>query len=342
MKLNRIRVVALTAGTLALVGAATLLTLPKAEAQASGASFGPANAKDTYYWVSQNATLPLFVQNDYKGMKRVADDLKIRIRVVGPNTIDLNAFIATVDQVCAQKPAGVSVVGGWDPSLTAAVNRCIERGVPTVVDDGDLIQSKRISYIGTSWTSIGREQAKAMIKALGPKGGKVAFTSIINADNMKEARAAFRAAVEGTNITIVADEDDKGDAATAASVTSSLLAAHPDLAGIAGFDSESGAGIVRALTEAKKVGQVKVTAMEQVPDFIKTIKSGAVEAIMVQKRELMTYYAFKMLYDFKNNGLTVNGLKGFDAVPVPNIVDTGVFVIDKNNVDKVLAALGVK
>jgi len=342
MKLNRIRFDTLAARILALVGVAIVLLLPKADAQATGASFGPANAKETYYWISQNATLPLFVQNDYKGMKRIADDLKIRIRVAGPNTIDLNAFIATVDQVCAQKPAGVSVVGGWDPALTAAVNRCMERGVPTVVDDGDLPLSKRISYIGTSWASIGRAQAKAMIQALGPKGGKVAFTSIINADNMKEARAAFRAAVEGTKITIVADEDDKGDAATAASVTASLLAAHPDLAGIAGFDSESGAGIVRALTEAKKIGQIKVTAMEQVPDFLKTVKDGAVEAIMVQKRELMTYYAFRMLYDFNHNGLTVDGLKGFDAFPVPNIVDTGVFVVDKNNVEKVLTALGVK
>lgn len=336
------RIISIFTLVLALVSIALLWTLPRADAQASGAVFGPANAKATYYWVSQASTLPLFVRSDYVGMKRAAEELKIRIRVAGPVDRDLNKFIATVDQVCAQKPAGVSVVGGWDPSLTAAVDRCIARGVPTVVDDGDLPLSKRLAYIGTSWSTIGREQAKAMMAALGPKGGKVAFLSIFNADNMKEARAAFREAVKGTNITIVADEDDKGDSATAASVTASLLAAHPDLAGIAGFDSESGAGIVRALTEAKKVGQIKVTAMEQVPDFFKTVKEGSVEAIMVQKRELFTYYAFKMLYDYNNNGLSVNGLRPPAASTIPALIDTGVFVVNKSNVDQVLQAMGVK
>lgn len=342
MKFNRVRIAAIMATGLVLSAITVLLFSPKADAQSSGAVFGPANAKQTYYWVSQASTLPLFVRSDYVGMKRAADELKIRIRVAGPVDRDVNQFIATVDQVCAQKPAGVSVVGGWDPALTAAVDRCIAKGVPTVVDDGDLPLSKRLSYIGTSWSTIGREQAKAMMAALGSKGGKVAFLSIFNADNMKEARAAFRDAVKGSNITVVADEDDKGDAATAATVTASLLAANPDLAGIAGFDSESGAGIVRALTEAKKVGQIKVTAMEQTPEFFKTVKDGSVEAIMVQKRELFTYYAFKMLYDFNNNGLSVNGIKAPTANTIPAIVDTGVFVVNKGNAEQVLKALGVK
>ena len=101
-------------------------------------NFGPKDAKEVYYWVSNKANLPLFVKYDYVGMKKIADELQVQVRVAGPTDFDLPGFIAAVDQVCAQKPAGVSVVGGWDPSLTEPVKKCLAEGVPTVVDDGDL------------------------------------------------------------------------------------------------------------------------------------------------------------------------------------------------------------
>lgn len=330
----------------ALLGVLLAAAIPAlAPASAQESNFGPRDAKEVYYWISNKANLPLFVQYDYVGMKRVAEELKVQVRVAGPTDFDIPGFIAAVEQVCAQKPAGVSVVGGFDPSLTEAVNKCIEMGVPTVVDDGDLPLSKRLSYIGTNWTKIGEAQARAMMAKL-PNGGKIAMTSIINADNMREAVKGFTDFVgaNGKNkFKIVANEDDNGDAAKAAQITSALLAANPDIAGIAGFDSESGAGIVRALQEAgKKPGEIVVTAMEQTPDFFKNARDGWVEGIVVQNRELFIYYAVKTLYDYNHNGLKTSGLNGVSGgVPVPPTIDTGILLVTKSNVGKVLAALKV-
>lgn len=326
------------------------LTLPvlalTAPALAQQSNFGPDDAKETYYWVSNKANLPLFVQYDYAGMKRVADELHVKVKVAGPTDFDIPGFIAAVEEVCAQKPAGVSVVGGWDPSLTEAVNKCVEMGVPTVVDDGDLPDSKRLSYIGTNWTKIGEAQAKTMMAKL-PQGGKLALTSIINAGNMREGVKGFTDYVNahgGGKYQIVASEDDNGDASKAAEVTAALLAAHPDIAGIAGMDSESGAGIIRALQEGgKKPGDVVVTAMEQTPDFFKNAQSGWAEGIIVQNRELFIYYAVKMLYDYNHNALRTSGLTAAEGgVPVPPTIDTGVLVVNKDNVERVLKALNVK
>ncbi len=301
-------------------------------------TFGPADAKEVYYWISQNATLPLFVRSDYKGMDKIANQLGVQVRIAGPTNIDLAAFIAAIDQVCAQQPAGVSVVG-WDPSLAASVDKCIELKVPTVVDDADLPNSKRLSFIGTNWETIGREQAKAIVDNV-PDGGKVAMMSIINADNMQHAVKGFTDYLGqfGDKYPIVANEDDGGDSAKAAQVTAALLAAHPDMAAFAGFDSESGAGIVQALSEAGATGKIVVTAMEQTPEFFNTLKDGSVNAIIVQNRELFTYYAIKLLYDFNHNNLTTNGLPGWEGTPIPVNVDTGVLVVTKDNVDKMLQA----
>lgn len=297
------------------------------------------NSDETYYWISQNSTLPLFVAHDHPAWKRAAKELGVKGELVGPTTIDLAAFISTINQICAQKPAGVSIVG-WDPSLSAAVDQCIEQGVPTVTDDADLPDSKRLAFIGTDWYQIGVAQGKALIEATGGASGKVATLSIINADNMKQARAGFKETLAGSGLEIVAEEDDGGDAAQAATKTAALIAAHPDLIGVAGFDSESGAGIVRAVTEAGKVGKIKITAMEQTPEFFKTVKDGSVSAIIIQKRALFTYYALKMLYDYNHSGLVVGGLDKAKASPIPAKVDTGLIVATKDNIDQVLAAAG--
>jgi ribose transport system substrate-binding protein len=296
-------------------------------------------SNETYYWISQNSTLPLFVANDYKGLEKAAKELGVKVEKAGPSNIDLPSFISTIEQVCAQKPAGVTVVG-WDPSLTAAVNKCIESGVPTVTDDADLPNSKRLSFIGTDWYQIGVEQAKVMIEKTGGKG-KVATLSIINADNMKQAKQGFLDTIEGSGLKVVANEDDGGDASKAAEKTAALLSAYPDLAGIAGLDSESGSGIVRALEEAGKAGKIKITAMEQTPEFFKAVRDGKVDAIIVQKRELFTYYAIKTLFEFNHNGLSVLGLESWDGNPIPFSIDTGLLVVEKDNVKEILKGLNV-
>lgn len=291
---------------------------------------------EKYYWISQNSTLPLFTANDHPALKKAAEQLGVQAEITGPTNIDLSAFISTINQVCAQQPAGVMIVG-WDPSLTEPTDKCMEQGVPTVTVDADLPESKRLTFLGTDWYNIGVAQAQTMIEATGGEG-KVATLSIINADNMKQARQGFQDTLASTDIEIVAEEDDGGDASQAASKTASLLAAHPDLAGIAGFDSESGAGVVRALEEANKVGDVKVTAMEQSPEFFNTVKDGSVEAIIIQKRSLFTYYGLKTLFDYNHSGVSILGLSKEEAPPIPQDIDTGLVVANKDNINAVIKA----
>jgi ABC-type sugar transport system substrate-binding protein len=302
-----------------------------------GQSYAGDVSDETYYWISQNSTLPLFVANDHPALQKAADQLGVKVEIVGPTNIDLPAFISTINQTCARKPAGVMIVG-WDPSLTQPTNQCMEQGVPTVTVDADLPESERMTFVGTDWYNIGVAQAQAMIEATGGEG-KVATLSIINADNMKQARQGFQDTLRGTDIEIVAEEDDGGDASQAAQKTAALLSANSDLAGIGGFDSESGAGIVRALEEANKVGDVKVTAMEQSPEFFNTVKDGSVDAIIIQKRALFTYYGLKTLFDYNHSGVSILGLPKEEAPPIPQDIDTGLVVATKDNIDSILEAV---
>src|SRR5205823_3743450 len=66
---------------LSLAGVA--LAAATSGAMAAESQFGPADAKEIYYWVSNKANLPLFVQYDYVGMKKVAEELGVQVRVAG-------------------------------------------------------------------------------------------------------------------------------------------------------------------------------------------------------------------------------------------------------------------
>jgi len=343
---SRVALGATTLGVvLALVGGCTTSSGPKSVSDSSSASVAasgggtPQAAGGTYYWISQDSTLPLFVNNDLKALQKAATRLGVTAKVAGPTGINLSQFIATISQVCAQHPKGVIVVG-WDPSENEPVNKCIAEGVPVVTDDADLPDSKRLAFVGTDWTQIGVAQAKAMIAATGGHG-EIATTSIINADNMKQARAGFEATIAGTGLKIVAQSDDGGDRAKAATATSNLLAAHPNLVGIAGFDAESGPGIVQALKEAGKTGKVHVTAMEaSESSFFKDVQDGSVDAVLVQKRELFTYYALTLLVNYNTSGIGVYGLPINIASNIPESIDTGLLVVDKSNVDSLISKIG--
>jgi ABC-type sugar transport system substrate-binding protein len=208
--------------------------------------------------------------------------------------------------------------------------------VPTVTDDADLPNSNRLAFVGTDWYDVGVAQANALIQATGGKG-QVAALTIINADNTRLALSGFKAtlAAKAPGLKLVAVEDDGGQEPTAVTDTSNLLAAHPGLTAIAGFDAESGPGAVVALGEAHKLGKVKVSTMEATPSFFNNLKTGAVTAIIVQKRELFTYYALMLLYDYNHDGLAVEGLPVSAATPIPVNIDTGIAVVTKASVGQI-------
>ena len=80
--------------------------------------------------------------------------------------------------------------------------------------------------------------------------------------------------------------------------------------------------------------------MEQTPDFFKTAKEGWTDGIIVQNRELFIYYAVRMLYDYQpQRPEDGRSRRCSGGVPIPPILDTGVLVVTKDNVDKVLAAM---
>lgn len=335
----------ITVGLLAvmLLASCQPAAAPAPAATGGGDAVGKIGSQDRatqeYVWISNFSSLPLFVERVYPALDAFARDFGVVVRKAGPTTDDLATFIATVETECARHPAGVIVVGGWDQSLQEPVNKCVAQKVPVVVTDGDLPNSNRLSYVGTDWYNLGVIMAEFQIDAHAAKGltsGKVAIISPIQMENMQEARRGIKDTLAGTSIEVVAEEDNESNASIAAQKTAAILSANRDLTGIFGLDSESPPGIVTALDEAGKSGQLIVTVNEAGLNFFENIKTGKVQLISIEKYDVMEYLALSMLYMWNNDAIRPAGLDPWQSNWMPDKIDSGLILVTEDNVDDVI------
>jgi ribose transport system substrate-binding protein len=324
----------------AMAGGAFLSTFVSPErrsartANADGNSNAIDRANEEYVWISANAHLPLFVAHDHPALEAAGRELGVTVTIAGPDAVDIPGLVTTVEQIAARRPAGMMVVG-WNPSaLIPVINKTIDAGIPVVCVDADVPDSKRLAFIGTDWYDLGVQQGEAMLTALNQKRGKIAMIGLIEQAIDQQAFAGFRSILEPAGCNVMEPIQDNGSQAEAARVTSAILQAHPDLIGIAGFDSESGPGMGVAIKEAKMAGKIIATCVEREAQQLQLIRDGVLTATIGQKRELFTYLGVKALYDYVHSPIKFSRDDAKAGIsPLPVNYNTGTFVVTKDNVD---------
>src|SRR6185369_809254 len=333
MRKNLSRRSALLAGLAPLAACGPKVAAPVVASKIAGGRTS-VSPNEEYVWISANSNLPLFVAHDHPALEQAGRELGVKVTIAGPNTIDIPGLVATFEQTAARKPAGIMVVG-WDPSaLVPAINAAVDSGIPVICVDADVPASKRLSFVGTDWFEIGVRQAQAMLKALNGRKGRVAMLGLIEQYIDQQAFSGFRSVMAPAGVMLMEPQQDKGNQSEAARVASALLQAHPDLVGMAGFDSESGAGMGQAIKESGKVGAVASTCVDSEPQQLRFIKEGVITASVGQKRALFTYQGVRALFDVVHNSLHFSGNDSKAGIsPIPVYYNTGTFVVDKSNVD---------
>ena len=324
---------------LKVAGASVLLAGCEKRASSTGGRASRATADEEYVWLSANANLPLFTAHDHPALRLVGEELGVKVTIAGPNSIDIPSFVAAIEQTTARKPSGMMVVG-WDPSaLVAPINKAIESGIPVVCVDADVPASKRMAFIGTDWYDLGIRQAEAMVKAAAGRKGKVALLGLIEQQIDQDAFAGFRSVAEKAGLVCLEPQQDKGNQVEATRVAAAILQAHPDLVGMAGFDSESGPGMGQAIKEAGKTGKIIATCVEAEEQHLRLIKEGVLTAGIGQKRGLFTYMGVKALFEINHSPLkfTADDKKA-GVVPVPINYNTGTYTVTRENVNLFLKA----
>jgi ribose/xylose/arabinose/galactoside ABC-type transport system permease subunit/ABC-type sugar transport system substrate-binding protein len=293
---------------------------------------GPAPATQHYVMITAVTGGPYWIDSKL-GLYDKAKELGVSAVFTGPPTVDANAQIDSVNRAIAQKVDGIIMCAVAD-AVTPAIDKAIEAGIPVVCADADAPSSKRLSFIGTGNYNAGYRGGEQLAKLLGGRGD-VALMYIPGWDNLiQRIRGYEDALAKYPGIKVVKIGNDKGSQTEAEKECRAILQAYPDLAGFGCVAAIGGQGAAVAVKQAGKTGRVKIVAMDRDEATLQFIQEGIIDASIAQRTYMMTYLALQMLYDLRNDRIKFIGdWRKAGVNPLPPVVDTGTFVIDKTNVE---------
>ncbi len=290
---------------------------------------------EEYVYVAVFSEDPMIKLQDEKGLEMFAREMGVKAALDAPASYDPVEQAQILEEVIESRPAGIMVCGA-DTTLIPLINRAVAEGIPTITVDADLPDSDRLATVCSNWYNLGVKQGEAMMRLIGGKG-KVAMLGMVGSENMQLGFEGFRSVAENYDDVIVLGEyDDMTNPEEAKRIVLRLLEEHPDLAGIAGFDSNSGPGIAMALEELGLKGKIKVTSVDIAPIHLQLVRDGYVQKLVGQKRELFTYYGGLLLYNINHSGLTITSDDSGNGITnIPEAIDTGLVEVDITNVDDI-------
>jgi ribose transport system substrate-binding protein len=235
---------------------------------------------------------------------------------------DIAGQIAIIEDYINKKIEAIVLAACDTKALNALIDRAMDNGIPVITIDSGVDDDRPLSFIATDNIKAAELAADELARLVNYKGEVAlmphvpgAATTIMREEGFKKGLAKY------PDLKLVAVQYSHSDVATAMSVMENILSANPRLAGIFPTNEAGVLGTVQALMARGKIGQVKVVGFDAADDEIAALRSGSVQALIVQDPFKMGYLGVKA------------ALEAIAKRPIEKRIDTGVYVITKENMD---------
>lgn len=238
-----------------------------------------------------------------------AEALGVELEVQAPpQESDKEQQFAMVQQLVAKGVDAILIAPADSKAIVPALVEAQQAGI-LVINLDNRVDAEAASaqgldlagYVGADNEAGGRLAGEQLV-ALLPAGAKVALLEgIRGADNAEARKRGFEAAVEG-QLEIVARESAEWDTAKAYAKFQSMLAAHPDLAGLFCANDKMALGAIQAIDEAGRAGSITVVGFDNIPDVKDLLAGEAMAATIEQHPDLMGRYGVRMAVGVLDQG----------------------------------------
>jgi len=218
------------------------------------------------------------------GAAAAAEELGVNYSVQGPEEFDPTVQIPIVEAVVAQQPDAILIAPTERTALAGPLQQAQDAGitvvlVDTIVDDPNI----GISRIATDNVEGGRAAGEALVDLIGGQGTVFVNTTQPGVSTVEERVQGFEEVIEGEpGINYIGAQFNNDDPTRAAEITSAVLAAEPDLAGIFATNLFSAEGAATALREANAQEQVQLVGFDASPGQVDQLEEGLVQALVAQ------------------------------------------------------------
>ena len=254
---------------------------------------GGDKSKGIIAYTPQTLSNPFFgVIGDH--IRAEAEQNGYEVLIVDPD-YDVKKQSDQFDDFIAKNVTAIVLVPCDRISVGPAVQAANKAGIPVFTVDAKCAAEgvKIEGHVGTDNFQGGELAGKAMIDALGDKGGKVLILDLKRAHSCVLRVEGFKKVINAHNkkatgkIEVVAELDGNGDRTKGYQSTADALQAHSDLDAIFAINDPSALGAYTAVKEAKREDKIKIIGFDGQLDGKQAIKEGKIYGDPIQHPDKM-------------------------------------------------------
>jgi ribose transport system substrate-binding protein len=248
------------------------------------------------------------------GFNKGLSDLGVKGVYQAPANGRLDQQLSIIQTLRGQGITGLSVSAIDPTAIKAPIASANSAGIPVLAIDSPLPKEDGADlYLGTPNYQAGQKAGEAMKQALGGKGQVVVLVGSLTTSNAVERIQGFEDALKGTDIKVAQKLSDGMDASKALTNAQTAIQTNPNINGLYGVYSYDGPSAAQAVQAAGKSGRVKIVSDDSDPQTLNFIKSGVIQATVLQQPYQQGYTGAYLLAAFKVLGkdATLNIVKPY-------------------------------
>jgi ribose transport system substrate-binding protein len=268
------------------------------------------------------------------GAKDAAKDYKSDLTILEPTDSEYESQTSIISSLDPAELDGVAVSPTSPTDQTRMLSRLATQTY-LVTYDNDAPLSLRHCYVGTNNTSAGRLCGRLVKEAL-PEGGQVAvFIGDLARDNARLRRNGLIETllggyegkpvdeypadqpVSGGGFVIVKTYVDGSNPTKAKENAAAALKEYPEIDGLIGLYGYNGPAILDAVTEAGKIGKVKIIAFDEFEKTLQGVADGAIHATVIQDPYQYGYESVRMLHSLSSKTFQADEIMGRGSLFLP-------------------------
>lgn len=258
------------------------------------------------------------------GTEQAAADFNVQVTFEGPDTdAQIDKQVEMIQVALDKNAAAIGIAALDSQAVIPLLQRAQERNIPIIAFDSGVDSDIPVATASTDNLKAAAYAADKMAEFI-EEEGEIAIISFDQTSlNARQRRDGFVEQIESQypNIKIVDIQYGGGDHLRSTDLAKAIIQAHPNLKGFFGTNEGSAIGILKAVSELYKEGEIVIVGYDSGKDQMDAIRSGVMAGAITQNPIGMGYETVRA---------AVMASRG---EPVESFIDTGFYWYDQSNID---------
>ena len=293
-------------------------------ASATGSASGGASGEKPYIPIVSKGFQHQFWQAVKQGAESKAAELNVTVNFVGPeNESQVDKQMEMLQAELDKNPAAVCFAALDSQAAVPLLQQFKDKNIPVIGFDSGVDSDIPVTTAATDNIKAAGEAADKLGELIGGSGkvglivhDQTSRTGIDRRDGfMNEMKAKF------PNVEIIGPQYGGGDQLKSTDLAKAMIQGNPDIKGFFGANEGSAIGVINAVNELGKSGQIHVVGYDSGKAQIDAINSGLMAGAITQNPIGIGEQCVDA------------AVKAINGETLPKTIDTGYFWYDKTNIN---------